>query len=168
MKDRSVKTRRGCFNLLAEIVHVAPGALANHVQVILPGIQYSLAGTATASSCFFSYFLKKNLGGKIDNPLTGKDFVLSFLLAMPLSPSQRPLNVFLFWHSTPTRAPSPHALLPKLQLYYEDTVRCVAIGAEVPGHHPKQSTQTLIFLLQKNPHFHTDPWLIKASRTELS
>jgi len=43
MKDRSVKTRRGCFNLLAEIVHVAPGALANHVQVILPGIQYSLA-----------------------------------------------------------------------------------------------------------------------------
>ena len=53
MKDRSVKTRRGCFNLLAEIVHVAPGALANHVQVILPGIQYSLAGPATASSCFF-------------------------------------------------------------------------------------------------------------------
>ena len=43
MKDRSVKTRRGCFHLLTELIHVAHGSLAAHMQVMLPGIQFSLA-----------------------------------------------------------------------------------------------------------------------------
>jgi len=43
MKDRSVKTRRGCFNLLTEMVSVAPGCLSDHVAILLPGIQFSLA-----------------------------------------------------------------------------------------------------------------------------
>jgi len=42
MKDRSVKTRRGCFHLLTELAHVAPGCLASHVHALLPGVQFSL------------------------------------------------------------------------------------------------------------------------------
>ena len=42
----------------------------------------------------------------------------------------------------------PHALLPELQRY-KDTVRCAALGAEVPGHRQQQLTQTLIVRLLK-------------------
>ena len=35
------------------------------------------------------------------------------------------------------------ALLPKLQRY-KNTVKCVELGTEVPGHFRKQQTQTLI------------------------
>ena len=41
---------------------------------------------------------------------------------------------------------SPRALLPELQRYKE-TVRCAALGAEVPGHRQQQLTQTLIVRL---------------------
>ena len=37
----------------------------------------------------------------------------------------------------------PRALLPELQRY-KDTVRCGALGAEVPGHHQEQLMLTLI------------------------
>ena len=48
---------------------------------------------------------------------------------------------------------SPRALLPELQRY-KDTVRCAALGAEVPGHRQQQLTQTLIVRLLKK-HFLT-------------
>ena len=48
-------------------------------------------------------------------------------------------------------------LLPELQRY-KDTVRCVALGAEVPGHR-QQLTQTLIVHLLKT-HFFTHRSLI--------
>ena len=49
----------------------------------------------------------------------------------------------------PSRAlDSPRALLPELQRY-KDTVRCAALGAEVPGHCQEQFTQTLIVHLLK-------------------
>ena len=61
-----------------------------------------------------------------------------------------PLKGFL----SPSRAlDSPHTLLPELQTY-KDTVRCAALGAEVPGHHQQQLTQTLIVRLLKT-HFFT-------------
>ena len=46
----------------------------------------------------------------------------------------------------------PHALLLELQRYKE-TVRCAALGAEVPGQHQEQLTQTLIVRLLKNALF---------------
>ena len=50
---------------------------------------------------------------------------------------------------SPSRAlESPRALLPELQRY-KDTVRCAALGAEVPGHRQKQLTQTFIVRLLK-------------------
>ena len=48
---------------------------------------------------------------------------------------------------------SPRALLPELQRY-KDTIRCGALGAEVPGHRQQQLTQTLIVRLLKT-HFFT-------------
>ena len=50
--------------------------------------------------------------------------------------------------SSPSRA-----LLPELQRY-KDTVRCAALGADVPGHRQHQLTQTLIVRLFKT-HFFT-------------
>ena len=60
-----------------------------------------------------------------------------------------------------TRRPSralnlPCALLPELQRYM-DTVRCAALGAEVPGHHQKQLTQTLIVRMLKMHFLTPDP-----------
>ena len=37
---------------------------------------------------------------------------------------------------------------------YKDTVRCAALGAEVPGHRQQQLTQTLIVRLLKTHFFH--------------
>ena len=69
--------------------------------------------------------------GKINDPSSRIHFYFSFLPATPLSPSR--------------------ALLPELQRY-KDTIRCAALGAEVPGHRQQQLTQTLIVRLMKT-HF---------------
>ena len=42
LKDKSIKNRQGCFQLLTELVLVLPGALSQHVSAIVPGIQFSL------------------------------------------------------------------------------------------------------------------------------
>ena len=42
LKDKSVKTRQGCFSLLTSLVTVLPGALDDHIGAIVPGILYSL------------------------------------------------------------------------------------------------------------------------------
>ena len=72
-------------------------------------------------------------------PHRGNPYSLPFLPATPSSPS-RALD-------------SPRALLPELQRY-KDTVRCAALGTEVPGHRQQQLTQTLIVRLLKT-HFFT-------------
>ena len=42
MKEKSVKTRQGCFHLLSELILVLPGCLAVHIPQLIPGIQFSL------------------------------------------------------------------------------------------------------------------------------
>ena len=49
LKEKSIKTRQGCFSLLSELVQVLPGALKDHISAIIPGIQFSL-GDKTSSS----------------------------------------------------------------------------------------------------------------------
>ena len=44
MKEKSIKTRQGCFALLTELILVLPGALATHMEHIIGGIQFSLGG----------------------------------------------------------------------------------------------------------------------------
>ncbi|KAF0288887.1 Cullin-associated NEDD8-dissociated protein 1 [Amphibalanus amphitrite] len=49
LKERSTKTRQGCFSLLRELILVLKGALTDHIGMLMPGIQYSL-GERNASS----------------------------------------------------------------------------------------------------------------------
>lgn len=37
LKEKSVKTRQCCFNMLTELVNVLPGALTQHIPILIPG-----------------------------------------------------------------------------------------------------------------------------------
>ena len=79
-----------------------------------------------------------------------------YLLFLPATPSSlsRTLQGLFELTQRPSRAlDSPRALLPELQRY-KDTVRCVALGAKVPGHRQQQLMQTLMVRLLKT-HFFT-------------
>jgi len=42
LKEKSVKTRQGSFSLLLELINVLPGCLNDHLEILVPGILYSL------------------------------------------------------------------------------------------------------------------------------
>lgn len=50
MKEKSVKTRQDCFNLLKELCAVLPGALTQQIGELVPGIQYSLGEKNSSSN----------------------------------------------------------------------------------------------------------------------
>ena len=50
MKEKSIKTRQGCFALLTELILVLPGALASHMNLLVPGVQFSLASSQSNSN----------------------------------------------------------------------------------------------------------------------
>lgn len=50
LREKSVKTRQGCFSLLTELVLVLPGALAKHFDQLVPGIIYSLGDKNSSSN----------------------------------------------------------------------------------------------------------------------
>uniref|UniRef100_A0A6Q2YH14 TATA-binding protein interacting (TIP20) domain-containing protein n=1 Tax=Esox lucius TaxID=8010 RepID=A0A6Q2YH14_ESOLU len=50
MKEKSVKTRQCCFNMLTELVNVLPGALTQHIPVLVPGIIFSLNDKSSSSN----------------------------------------------------------------------------------------------------------------------
>ncbi|XP_058488198.1 cullin-associated NEDD8-dissociated protein 2 [Solea solea] len=50
MKEKSVKSRQGCFCLLTELTHTAPGALEQHIPALIPGIVFSLTDKSTSST----------------------------------------------------------------------------------------------------------------------
>merc|ERR1719334_2659572 len=50
MKEKSIKTRQGCFSLLTELILVLPGALASHMPHLVPGIQFSLSSSQSNSN----------------------------------------------------------------------------------------------------------------------
>ena len=93
-------------------------------------------------------------------PSSGKHYSLPFLPATPSSPSRTLEGLFeLTWCPSQALA-SPRALLPELQRY-KDTIRCGALGAEVPGH--RQLTQTLIVRLLKT-HFLQRSLILKSQQ----
>ena len=75
-----------------------------------------------------------------------------FLPAIPSSQSQTLEGLFGLTQRPSRALDSPHALLPELQRY-KDTFRCAALSVEVPGHRPKQASQTLIVRLLKTHFF---------------
>ena len=89
-------------------------------------------------------------GGQINDPSSGKHCSPP---ATPSSPSRTLEGLFELTRRLSRALDSPRALLPELQRY-KDTVRCAALGAEVPGHRQEQLTQTLIVCLFKT-HFFT-------------
>lgn len=50
MKEKSVKTRQGCFVILTELIGVLPGALSDHIPALIPGIQFSLGDKQSSSN----------------------------------------------------------------------------------------------------------------------
>ncbi|XP_064931912.1 cullin-associated NEDD8-dissociated protein 1 [Columba livia] len=50
LKDKSMKSRQGCFSLLTELANVLPGCLAEHVPALVPGIVFSLADKSSSSN----------------------------------------------------------------------------------------------------------------------
>ena len=71
---------------------------------------------------------------------------------LPLSLSQTLEGLFELTRRTSRALALPHTLLLELQRNM-NTVRCVALGAEVPGHRQKQLTHTLIVRLLKTHFF---------------
>ncbi|KAK2153233.1 hypothetical protein NP493_2344g00005 [Ridgeia piscesae] len=58
LREKSIKTRQGCFCLLNELVQVLPGALTNHISAIIPGIQFSLGQSYTFTSQSYNFTSK--------------------------------------------------------------------------------------------------------------
>ncbi|KAH1023273.1 cullin-associated NEDD8-dissociated protein 1 isoform X2 [Dendroctonus ponderosae] len=50
MKEKSMKTRQDCFQLLKEVCTVLPGALGAHIGELIPGILYSLVEKNSSSN----------------------------------------------------------------------------------------------------------------------
>ncbi|XP_040015031.1 cullin-associated NEDD8-dissociated protein 2 [Xiphias gladius] len=50
LKEKSIKSRQGCFCLLTELTHAAPGALEQHIPALIPGIVFSLTDKSTSST----------------------------------------------------------------------------------------------------------------------
>ncbi|XP_028513482.1 cullin-associated NEDD8-dissociated protein 1 [Exaiptasia diaphana] len=50
LREKSVKTRQGCFHVMSELVAVSPGALSDHISAIVPGIQFSLTDKSSTSN----------------------------------------------------------------------------------------------------------------------
>ncbi|XP_044205521.1 cullin-associated NEDD8-dissociated protein 2 [Thunnus albacares] len=50
LKEKSLKSRQGCFCLLTELAHTVPGALEQHIPALIPGIVFSLTDKSTSST----------------------------------------------------------------------------------------------------------------------
>ena len=111
---------------------------------------WSLAGLATNSIFSPFLFVKTHWFAWRANqwPLIGETLFSSFppIPATPSSPSRTLEGLFELTRCPSRALDSPRALLPELQRY-KSTVRCGALGAEVPGHRQQQLTQTLIVRL---------------------
>lgn len=51
LKEKSVKTRQCCFNMLTELVNVLPGALTQHIPVLIPGMAPPCWRSQGSGSC---------------------------------------------------------------------------------------------------------------------
>uniref|UniRef100_A0A672G9E0 Cullin-associated and neddylation-dissociated 2 (putative) n=1 Tax=Salarias fasciatus TaxID=181472 RepID=A0A672G9E0_SALFA len=50
LKEKSIKSRQGCFCLLTELAHTVPGALQEHIPALIPGVIFSLTDRSTTST----------------------------------------------------------------------------------------------------------------------
>ncbi|KAM3621297.1 uncharacterized protein V6R79_009075 [Siganus canaliculatus] len=63
LKEKSIKSRQGCFCILTELAQTVPGSLEQHIPALIPGIVFSLTDKSTSSTmridalCFFHVLL---------------------------------------------------------------------------------------------------------------
>uniref|UniRef100_A0A8C3AHQ8 TATA-binding protein interacting (TIP20) domain-containing protein n=1 Tax=Cyclopterus lumpus TaxID=8103 RepID=A0A8C3AHQ8_CYCLU len=50
LKEKSIRSRQGCFSLLTDLSHTVPGALETHIPALIPGIVFSLTDRSTSST----------------------------------------------------------------------------------------------------------------------
>uniref|UniRef100_A0AAV2M8A6 TATA-binding protein interacting (TIP20) domain-containing protein n=1 Tax=Knipowitschia caucasica TaxID=637954 RepID=A0AAV2M8A6_KNICA len=50
LKDKSVKSRQGCFCVLTQLAQTVPGALEEHIPTLIPGLVFSLRDKSTSST----------------------------------------------------------------------------------------------------------------------
>ncbi|ROI83697.1 Cullin-associated NEDD8-dissociated protein 1 [Anabarilius grahami] len=50
LKEKSMRSRQGCFSLLTEMANVLPSQLGEHIPVLIPGIIFSLTDKSTSSN----------------------------------------------------------------------------------------------------------------------
>ncbi|XP_077518379.1 cullin-associated and neddylation-dissociated 1 isoform X1 [Amblyomma americanum] len=50
LRERALKTRQGCLALLTELLQLLPGALADYLPALLPGLHFSLSDRASSSN----------------------------------------------------------------------------------------------------------------------
>ncbi|XP_070594405.1 cullin-associated NEDD8-dissociated protein 1-like isoform X2 [Erythrolamprus reginae] len=50
LKEKSVRSRQGCFALLTELANVLPGCLADHLPALVPGLVFSLTDKSSSSN----------------------------------------------------------------------------------------------------------------------
>ncbi|XP_018410749.1 PREDICTED: cullin-associated NEDD8-dissociated protein 1-like [Nanorana parkeri] len=50
LKDKSTKSRQGCFAVLTELTGVLPGCLSQHIPALVPGLVYSLTDKSSSSN----------------------------------------------------------------------------------------------------------------------
>ncbi|XP_073207347.1 cullin-associated NEDD8-dissociated protein 1-like isoform X5 [Lepidochelys kempii] len=48
LKEKSIKSRQGCFSLLTELANVLPGCLADHIPALMPGSPHARSTVVTA------------------------------------------------------------------------------------------------------------------------
>ena len=91
-------------------------------------------------------------GEQTNDHSSGKYFSLPFLPATPSSPSRTLEGLFELTRRPSRALDSPRALLPELQRY-KDTVRCAALGAEVPGYRTRTTDANLDSAFDENTFF---------------
>ena len=89
-------------------------------------------------------------------PRRGNAILFNFLPATPSSPSQTLEGLFELAQRPSRALDSPRVLLLELQRV-KDTIKCAAVGAEVPGDTKKTAVANLDFAFVENALSYTDP-----------
>jgi hypothetical protein len=93
MREKSIKTRQGCFALLTNLITVLPGALTEHMAALIPGIQFSLSDRNSSSNMKIDTltFIQHLLGSPTtasQGNMTGFSRTRQLMAPVPVVPSE--------------------------------------------------------------------------------
>ena len=82
LKEKSVKTRQGSFSLLLELINVIPGCLNDHLDILIPGILFSLNDKSSTSNIKIDTLVFLNVLLKTHQPEVFHPFLNDLLSAI--------------------------------------------------------------------------------------